>query len=185
MVSVSHDDYFLPSRLWAEIVHEMAGFGKKKVFLRRAFVLQELMPTTLHFTIKAWPTEHHGGENTASENLLSRGPWEGEKGTYMWGKNHWKTELCFVDGINVKQGPLGRIILKRNEKYIKLCLIYGIYRLLTSRYKVLFPWSSLSLMYYLSVNVVHSEHNSYGNISVPTAALLHPWNSVIFKFPHC
>lgn len=101
------------------------------------------------------------------------------------GKNHWKTELCFVDGINVKQGPLERIILKRNEKYIKLCLIYGIYRLLTSRYKVLFPWSSLSLMYYLSVNVVHSEHNSYGNISVPTAALLHPWNSVIFKFPHC
>lgn len=100
-------------------------------------------------------------------------------------KKSWKTELRFVDGINMKQRPLEKIILKRNEKYIKLCLIYGIYRLLTSKYKVLFPWSSLSLMYYLSVNVVHSEHNSYGNISVPTAALLHPWNSVIFKFPHC
>lgn len=74
----------------------------------------------------------------------------------------------------MKQRPLEKIILKRNEKYIKLCLIYGIYRLLTSKYKVLFPWSSLSLMYYLSVNVVHSEHNSYCNISVPTAALLHP-----------
>lgn len=83
-------------------------------------------------------------------------------------------ELCFVGGINMKQRPLERIILKRNEKYIKLCLIYGIYRLLTSKYKVMFPWSSLSLMYYLSVDVVHSEHNSYGNISVPTAALLHP-----------
>lgn len=97
----------------------------------------------------------------------------------------WKAELHFADGINMKQRPLEKIILNRNEKYIKLCLIYGIYRLLTSKYKVLFPWSSLSLMYYLSVNVVHSEHNSYRNISVPTAALLHPWNSVIFKFPHC
>lgn len=106
-------------------------------------------------------------------------------GKYPYEKKGWKAEPRFVDGINMKQGPLERIILKRNEKYIKLCLIYGIYRLLTSKYKVLFPWSSLSLMYYLSVNVVHSEHNSYGNISVPTAALLHPWNSVIFKFPHC
>lgn len=105
-------------------------------------------------------------------------------GKYPYEKS-WKTGLCFVDGINMKQRPLEKIIPKRNEKYIKLCLIYGIYRLLTSKYKVLFPWSSLSLMYYLSVNVVHSEHNSYCNISVPTAALLHPWNSVIFKFPHC
>lgn len=128
-------------------------------------------------------------ESTACENLPSGGQWEEENGTCMWGntlmKKCWKTELRFAGGINVKQGPLERTILKRNEKYIKLCLIYGIYRLLTSKYKVLFPWSSLSLMYYLSVNVVHSEHNSYGNISVPTAALLHPWNSVIFKFPHC
>lgn len=86
----------------------------------------------------------------------------------------WETEPCFVDGINMNQRLLEKIILKRNEKYIKLRLIYGIYRLLTSKYKVLFPWSSLSLMYYLSVNVVHSEHNSYCNISAPTAALLHP-----------
>lgn len=94
----------------------------------------------------------------------------------VWGGEEPYTiiELRFVGGINGKPRSSERITLKRNEKCIKLCLIYGIYMLLTSRYKVLFPWSSLSLMYYLSVNVVHSEHNSYGNISVPTAALLHP-----------
>lgn len=162
-------------------------FWKKALW--RVFLLQKLISVALRLTVKAWPMEDHWRESTACEHLPSRGQWEEEKETYMWGntlmKKCWKTELRFVNGINTKQRPLERIILKRNEKYIKLCLIYGIYRLLTSKYKVLFPWSSLSLMYYLSVNVVHSEHNSYGNISVPTAALLHPWNSVIFKFPHC
>lgn len=161
----------------------------KKIFLWMAFLLQKPVSVALQWIVKARPTEDHWGESTACENLPSGGQWEEKKGTYMWEntlmKKGWKTELGFVGGINMKQGPLERIILKRNEKYIKLCLIYGIYRLLTSKYKVLFPWSSLSLMYYLSVNVVHSEHNSYGNISVPTAALLRPWNSVIFKFPHC
>lgn len=160
-----------------------------KVFLWRVFLILKLVFTTLWFTVKDWLMDDHWGESIACEDLPSGRQHEEEKGTYMWGNTIrtkcWKTELFSVSEINVKQGPLERIILKRNEKYIKLCLIYGIYRLLTSKYKVLFPWSSLSLMYYLSVNVVHSEHNSYGNISVPTAALLHPWNSVIFKFPHC
>lgn len=83
------------------------------------------------------------------------------------------------------KGPLRKISLQRNEEYIKLCLIYGISMLLTSKCKVSFPWPSLSLMYHLSVTGMLSEHNSYGNISVPTATLLHPWNPVIFKSPHC
>lgn len=89
-------------------------------------------------------------------------------------QTHDILEQCFVVAIHMKYTSSERITLKRNEKCIKLCLIYGIYMLLTSQYKVLFPWPSLSLMYYLSVNVMHSEHNSYGNISAPTAALLHP-----------
>lgn len=96
----------------------------------------------------------------------------------------WLNKALMME-LTWNKGPLRKISLKRNEEYIKLCLIYGIYMLLTSKYKVPVPWSSLSLMYYLSVNARHSEHNSYGNISVPTAALLHPWKSVIFKFPHC
>ena len=96
----------------------------------------------------------------------------------------WLNKALMME-LTWNKGPLRKISLKRNEECIKLCLIYGIYMLLTSKYKIPFPWFSLSLMYYLSVNVMHSEQNSSRNISVPTAALLHPWNSVIFKFPHC
>lgn len=93
----------------------------------------------------------------------------------------WLNKALMME-LTWNKGPLRKISLKRNEEYIKLCLIYGIYMLLTSKYKVPFPWFSLSLMYYLSSKCDALRTEQLRNISVPTAALLHPWNSVIFKF---
>lgn len=135
--------------------------------------------TLLHARIHCYKMGLHKSsmKGGGAGEYIEKGEWShifGDIPFFGRGKPHTISEIRFVVGINVKPRSLERIALKRNEKCIKLCLIYGIYMLLTSKYKVLFPWSSLSLMYYLSVNVVHSELNSYGNISVPTAALLHP-----------